>query len=343
MNEDYYITLIYKKLSEEIDPIEIKELEAWLNASEENRSMANRVEKAWNVSSTLEVDLEIDLEQEFADLETRIKEDEKGQEAIVRNLPPKKEGINFSWWRIAASLLLLASIGLLVTKQLNKATTDASEILVINTEDQPKEVVLSDGSRIYLNSHSQLSYPKQFDKKTARIVDLKGEAFFEVEHNDNQAFQVQTNREVITVLGTSFNVLSNENQSLTSVYVVSGKVQVEQRESKETQILEKGQKCLSDFNQKQISLEESSQNDLAWYTQELVFLATPLSQVKLDIERLYQVELIFEKENLANCSFTSTFKNESLETILFTMSKVLGLEVEQKKDTQYILKGGSCE
>ncbi|MCG8331530.1 MAG: FecR domain-containing protein [Chitinophagales bacterium] len=338
MNEDFYITLIYKRLAGELSLFEKEQLEKWLAESASNRHTAVGIEKAWEASDLLRPSIDVDLDAEFNQLEVLIGKDEKKQEAEIVQLNPKTRR---PWLSIAAGIAIVLTLAFLLNNMFNGPTGEgATNLLVVQADAATKMIELPDGSKVYLNENSELKYPETFEKST-RMVHLKGEAFFEVEHNPESPFEVYTTNETITVLGTSFNVATGKEQP-TTVYVASGKVALTQNESKQKVVLEKGDKGISEVALQKLTSIKASTNEIAWHTHQLEFVENSLEEVIRSIEDYYNITVSFEDPDLQKCTFTATFKGESLEIVLDTLATVLGLEWEQKTTGQYFLKGGHC-
>jgi len=350
MNEDFYINLIYKKLSGELTPPEAKQLNAWIAQSDDNRLTATSVEKAWQASDNLQPKVEVDLDTEFASLENLL-DDEPAvtskKEATIKPIktPTQKAAPRRNWLSIAAGLLLLIGAGFLLRNSLSSGGTVTNkplEWVTINTADEGQMVNLSDDSKVYLNKHSKLDYPNKF-AGNQRLVKLKGEAFFEVSHDAQNPFIVQTDYEQITVLGTSFNVNTNP-QSRTVVYVATGKVELKQTNTDRKTILKKGDRGQSSTQTGQVeNLGQQLPNDMAWRTQKLEFVDTPMLEVLTQITKMYDVKISIGNPDLKKCTFTSTFENQKIETVLETLKTVLDIKVDQKSDVNYTLEGGSCD
>ncbi|HEU4554863.1 MAG TPA: FecR family protein, partial [Chitinophaga sp.] len=198
-------------------------------------------EKEWMLQYLDENDLS-ELEalaaEEFnADLET-VKHilDRKASESLLERihrdmdipapalLQPKRRTATVYMLRaaVAAAILLIAGIGYYTV------TRQAVKPLVAATGNERKTIKLPDGSLVSLEPGSSLEYPEQFNKDT-REVRLKGEAFFEVAHNDKQPFVIHSPLINTTVLATSFNIEAKD-AGAARVVVVTGRVQVEANE-----------------------------------------------------------------------------------------------------------------
>ncbi len=346
MNEDLYITLIYKKISGEINDSEMIELEKWLAESEENRLTAKSVELAWNSSdSKIEIP-EVNLDEEFSFIEDRMKEEKhvvnSGEaETISVSLNEKKYRIKNIWWSVAASIAILISAGYFVKQQFY--SENSVQWAEVSTENETKMIVLDDKTKISLNRNSTLKYPLKF-AKNQRLIKLKGEAFFDVYRDEKRPFAIETIHEKIKVLGTSFNVRAYNNESITSVYVATGAVQFTPKSSENKLILRKGNKGI--FHRKKRLLrkiKKTSGNEISWYSRRLKFVDTPLNQVLFQAGKMYNVRFEIMNPKLKSCLFTSTFVNQDIGVFLKTISEVLGVEIVVADDGLYQVKGGNCQ
>ena len=185
-----------------------------------------------------------------------------------------------------------------------------------------KQVVLADGSRIVLNACSSLQYPTEFDGDI-RKVKLVGQAFFEVAHDEEKPFFVNTGNFDVRVLGTEFDVKSYADDEMVSVEVKSGKVEVTLPEAtlrlkKEEQILVNT--VSGDYNKKKGNKEVAS-----WRKGSLCFNHTPIRDVARELERIYHCRIVFkEGQEFAN-HISGEHDNQSLDSILESLHFISGV------------------
>ena len=174
---------------------------------------------------------------------------------------------------------------------------------------------LSDGSTITLNSESLIKYDKNFNIKN-RIITLEGEAYFDVKKS-TIPFIVETDYGRVNVLGTSFNVRARDDGF--EVGVNNGFVEVSDQSS--TVQLKKGQflKALSDYNSKDIS-DITYHNYPGWLNQKLYCEQTPLSKVCNEIERTFNIKIVFSDPSLKDLTVTGIIDAQDLKTVLSTIS-----------------------
>ena len=200
MNEDYYISLLLKQLDKTISREEADQLSEWLEQSEKHREDARLLKQIWNAPTTESTELSINPEIEFEKLDRRIQSEESNN--------PRSWNI---WWLVAASVAITLTISLFLTDNLSFGSKNT---MVITTKTQSKLLELSDGTKVTLNSNSTLTYPKKFSRQTRQVL-LSGEAVFDVQHNENKPFFVETTQAIIKVLGTTFNIKENQQPNVT--------------------------------------------------------------------------------------------------------------------------------
>jgi len=159
-----------------------------------------------------------------------------------------------------------------------------------------------------------IQYPSSFDL-SGRIVELNGEAFFDVEKNEKVPFIVRTTYADIKVLGTSFNIKAYREDEQLMVTVQSGKVQVDMPESM-TRLIANEQLLLNigsgDFQKK----KEDIQRVKSWMNGGLYFDKTPIRSVVSELQRMYDCEILFDPRFVYDEYIYGEHDNKSLEAVL---------------------------
>lgn len=205
------------------------------------------------------------------------------------------------------------------------------------------EVLLPDGTKVFLNAGSRLAYPDHFSGNSREVL-LVGEAYFEVQHDPEIPFIVQANGLIIKDLGTMFNICAYPNDGRIETLLAEGKVSITQNNagifSKATE-LTPGQ--LASFNTQTSNMTVQSVNvaDYILWTQGMMkFEATDLSRILKKLERYYNIHFQFEDPMLGTLAISgklelSEDKNEVIERITRTAS----VKIVKKGDNYYeILK-----
>lgn len=213
------------------------------------------------------------------------------------------------WFRYAAVAAIL-TIGLIIGGLVAKMVFQVpSEKFVFETPRGEKSMVkLPDGSEVWLNANSRLVY-NSFSKHR-REVELTGEAFFKVIHNENAPFYVKTNQCVIEDLGTEFNVMAYDDFGRKEVTLLNGKVNVKMKKGQ--QELKPGQTLILKNNQFEVA-EVDAEEASSWVYNKFNFHNIPLSELMQRLENWYDVDITLENNLGKDYNFSGTFKNE--ETI----------------------------
>ncbi|PSL04307.1 FecR family protein [Cecembia rubra] len=189
-------------------------------------------------------------------------------------------------------------------------------------------IELPDGSKIHLNSESELEFPSVFSD-TLRWVSLKGEAFFEVK-KEARPFYVASESNGIHVLGTTFNVNQSDNGSL-YVALVTGKVRVESELGKQVELEPKEMLVL----QKNGSFYKTGfdpMDILAWKDKILVFKSSDLVEVKSKLEKWYGIKVEYSGNFDKNWTYSGTYEDEILENVLKGICLTSGMEFTIEED-----------
>jgi ferric-dicitrate binding protein FerR (iron transport regulator) len=166
------------------------------------------------------------------------------------------------------------------------------------------EITLADGTHIWLNSGSQLSYPSKF-KADSREVYLSGEAFFEVVPDPDKPFHVTTRDIRIEVLGTTFNVSSYAEDNTVQTVLLSGKVTASKNSLLARTIeLAPGERLILDKTNSNLSKDKVDvQLYSSWVNGYLVFKNKPITEVYTKLKRFYNQNIMVE-EGLGQITFS---------------------------------------
>jgi len=313
--------LLVKYLADEATPPEQELVEEWISSSEANRHYFQHFQLIWEESRQLAVTTSVDENKAWQKFQRRVKKEEAR----------KSPGL-FGWWRIAAGILIIVGITWFTSSILNKETTEP-EILSIASVNEVKKDTLPDGSVATLNKHSVLTYPSSFKGKT-RKVKLEGEAFFNVKANKEKPFIIDVNDVQVKVVGTSFNVKSNNG--VTEVIVETGIVQV----TKDGQMIElQAGERISLGQTDTVATKQVSGDKLYNYYVSKIFVCdnTPLWKLVEKLNEAYGANIRIAREELRKLPLTVTFDEESLDTILNIISQTLMIKVS-RNDNEIILR-----
>lgn len=195
------------------------------------------------------------------------------------------------------------------------------------------QVVLADGTRVWLNAESTFKYPIQFRGKE-RVVYLEGEAYFEVTKDKEHPFRVMASRDVsVKVLGTSFNVRAyGENKEVETVLEEGS---VEMAAGDNNVLLVPGQKGCYNFANGQLEVENvETGNFTAWRKGEFVFNDEKVVDIMEDLIRWYNIEVFYADEPVKQLLFNCKIKKyETIDVLLHSMELAGGIRFEVKGHT----------
>jgi ferric-dicitrate binding protein FerR (iron transport regulator) len=236
----------------------------------------------------------------------------------------KSTPIHTKLQRIAAIMIILIISSLFIYHLINTGRTPNRIVAVTCQTKKGNEIVLSDGSKIWLNKNSKCTYPENFKGKI-RKVSLTGEAFFEIAKNPNKPFIIETDNADVTVLGTAFNI--NTNILQTTISVTTGIVKVESKFSNEcvTLLPENMAKATKTNLQKS---EITNLNYLSWKTGLFVFKDTPLSIVVHDLNTFYDKQIALYRNDTEQ-RFTARFDNSKQKDIIEILKLTYKLTIEE--------------
>lgn len=324
---DQIIFLIASQLQGSASTEEATQLQQWIDAAPENRAAYLDLVKIWEKSNTLLQQPVFDSHAAWKKLDAIIQRYEQQAIAPVRSLNYKK------WLSVAAAILVIATAGWFGWNNFHARSQEVTAS--VNNE----MVELPDGSSVLLRKGSTIRYPATF-KPNERNVELTGEAFFQVQHNEQKPFNITTDHSKVTVLGTSF--LVDASKTADKVVVVTGRVKVAATSSQHQEVvLTAGQEVLVEADQMQQS-EVTDSNFLSWKTGVLDFKDASLSKVLKDIEHYYNTPILLEEENqdsaLGKLRLNVQFKNQSLEQVTEEIRLLTGLYVKKAQDSLIFYK-----
>jgi len=325
--EDKYWILISRYLSNELSDTETDELLAWVNENQEHTELLQQMQNAWEQSNNYlqNATQEIDADEAWKSVEQRIFASQ--QPVKVKRLKPLK------WMSIAATLLLLAGLSWFSFNYYQQNLP----IVFANRLDTKQQLLLPDGSKVWLNSGSQISYKKGLNTLKLREVDLKGEGFFEVKHDAEKPFIIHSGGTQTQVLGTSFNVLNDKNGNV-KVAVISGKVSFKKEGSNDGLFLFPGEEgvCSKTGNVSKTSFKDT--NFLYWKNKTLSFENEGLAKVLAQLEMFYNVKFNVNDEDLLNRKITTSFHSASIYQIINVLETLLDVKIEKSNDAYIVVK-----
>ena len=204
------------------------------------------------------------------------------------------------------------------------------------------EIILSDGSRVFLNAGSRLFYPPKF-RGDKREVYLSGEAYFEVQENKLKPFILNTGEIEIEVLGTSFNVTAYPEDNSVQTALAEGSVKIKPVNGglfKKEYQLQPGQLAVYDKKSEKTNISEVNIENYTLWTKGLFsFTETELNRIVKKLERYYNIKMHFEQPLDGMIQVTGKLDiSQERDEVLEYLNKLTGLQFTQLKNESYVIK-----
>lgn len=332
--------LIYKFLNKATSVEEDNALLSWVELSPEN---ARIFAEAKNLQTAVEFQtnpLNVNLKEEFDLTWNKLSNIETGTNSRL---------VLFrSFMRYAAIVIVTFSIAYFLFNDAPAKSLSATAITynqVFTTKGQKTQLVLIDGTKVWLNSDSRLKYGNDYNRYE-RIIYLDGEAYFEVAKNREKPFLVKTSKITVKALGTSFDVKAYSSEDVFETSLMTGSVSIENDYLKDT----KENKLLLIPNQRYIFSKKTNPSvaiidnkDLkaykAWVDNVLVFQSESLAEIALKLERWFDVKVHVLDKSIIKNIYSGTFKNkESIRQVLGVLKQTTPMQFSIKQNDIYIFK-----
>ena len=198
------------------------------------------------------------------------------------------------------------------------------------------KMTLEDGTIVWMNAESSLEYPSQFVGKE-RMVHLKGEAYFKVAKNPEFPFVICTDRMQIRVLGTELNIRNYISQD-SHVTLINGSVEVtDNKDNKNRVRLNPGEDALLDENHSFVIKEVDTDAYTYWRDGYFYFDNTPLKEVVQELGRWYNINIVFENEELMDLHIRYfCVRSETLERAISLLNRMKKIHATLSGNTIYI-------
>jgi len=324
---------------------------SWLSESNENKEEFGNLVLLWDKLENAKIPQSPDPNIQWESIQKRIqKEKEKEFESQVahhkitslssKTLNTKEQFLQRNLSRILRiAAVIVISFGLIFLIKMSGSSNSTGTIAVdkvksfenyelITQKGERKIFPLSDGTIVYLNSDSKLIYPNSFTK-FSREVEVIGEAYFSVVPEKDRMFKVISGKTMTVVTGTEFNVKYRYGK--VSVVVAKGSVKAYLKNSGKGIGLSKGQMIsFTDGNGFSKPTRVDLNHYLAWRNNKFSFERTPLKEAMAEIERYYNLEVIFQNDSAVNKRLTGEFKTDSLEQIFSIISLTLDVKIDYR-------------
>lgn len=280
----------------------------------------------------------------------------------------KRDRWKYLRWAVAAAVIVFAyMLGTRTLTKYERKEIAKGEYSIEAPKGGKSVMTLSDGSKVWLNAGSTLHFDKSFGEQN-RTLALQGEAYFEVAHDTARPFLVKTSGITIAALGTAFNVKAYPEDDLIETTLVEGSVRIETNTQSKTKtepvILEPNQKVVFYKNRQSISvqaIDESTQIDkpksnelqsfrkievtknvdvevsTSWKDKRWIVLGERLGVFAANIERKYDMVLVFEDSELEDYRISATLEEETIEQLLNAIRLTVPMDYKIERNQVHLM------
>jgi ferric-dicitrate binding protein FerR (iron transport regulator) len=323
-NTDSIDQIIARVLSGEASSQDYFSLCDWLNENQKNRDEFTLLKNYWEAEVSFGLFSFPDISAEKTLLEIKKKESLQNRRRMRQRLLP-----------LAAAVALLLAISFSVY-YLNREPL-SSVYYTYLSGDTKSEFYLEDSTKVILNKHSKLIYSDQYGKDL-RLVELEGEAYFEVVKNPDLPFEVDFGDAKISVLGTTFAAKGNRNGERITATLLSGSIRFESS-GQQVMLVPNQQIVFSRISNVLNIHSVDPAEETAWKDGVLRYKSVPFSRLISELSEYYQVQVVIKNQALLDSSILvsgSFDQKQPVEQVLNVVSKSLPIRFKQIKGTYYI-------
>jgi transmembrane sensor len=302
-------SLIHRFLNKETSELENKEILHWVSAAEENRAEFRKSHQLYHLSKIKTFQSEIDIDMAWNKLNSQLPKADNNPKIVYLDI--------FKKIAVAASIILAIGFGSLWTSEHFFSGAKTAIVQFEATKGEKSQIVLSDGSHVWLNSQTILRY----DALNPRKVKLEGEAYFEVSKDRSHPFEVYTASGMrVLVTGTKFNLRSYAGESYVETTLDEGEFFIEGVNSEKLAVLKPGQQSHYNIQNNELKVQEVQTEIYSlWKNHELRFSGLSFAELAPRIENWYGVNVKLDPKINKRDRFTMTIKTESLRELLDMM------------------------
>ncbi|CAG9899496.1 putative anti-sigma factor [Bacteroides ovatus] len=276
-------------------------------------------EELWNVM----IDMEKDATTEIGMPPMMKKQIRKEMHQIIW----RRRWIQITKYAAVIALLVTSSLG--VYSLLN--TPETQQMITANVKSGSKsEIILPDGTKVQLNGATTITYDVNSSKQ--RLVQLSGEAFFDVAKNPDCPFRVIANGLQIEVVGTSFNV-NTYKKGVVETSLLTGQIKISGSSFPQEYILTPGEKATYSSINNALKITQADVHvETGWCDDYLIFDSEPLIDVIEEIERWYGVEIELRCPQIGQDLLSGSFRHENIQNVIHSLSLQYKFKYEIHKD-----------
>ena len=311
--------IINKYLTGQCSEEELVEVNTWMKESEENARQPFRMEEIYHLGKFDQYANEQRILRAERRLNKKLDEEKRKQRKTALNMQ--------HWMKYAAMIAVILVIGGGLGYWLYQNGNDQQMMVAVANEGIVKEIILPDGTKVWLNNSATLKYPREFSEKE-RNVYLDGEAYFEVTKNRHKPFTVQSDAMRVRVLGTTFNFKCDRHCRIAEATLIEGEIEVKGNKEEGQIILAPGQRAELNKNNGRLTVKQvNAKLDAVWHDNLIPFQKADIFTISKALERFYDVKIILSPDMKADKTYSGVLKKKStIESVLKSLQNSIPID-----------------
>ena len=314
LSEEIIAKFLMGKCTEE----ELIQVNLWIKESDENARKLFRMEEIYHLGKEKHTVSPKRMDQAERSLYKRLAIEEAKQN---RTLAIHR------WMKYAAIITVILLTGTGITYWIGQNALINNKMIAVASEGNVEEIVLPDGTKVWLNQSAVLKYPREFSDKE-RNVYLEGEAYFEVTKNKAKPFIVQSEAMQVRVLGTTFNFKSSKACKSAEATLIEGEIEVKGNNEEGMIILAPGQKAELNRESKRLTVKQvDARMDAVWHNNLIPFEKADIYSIAKTLERFYNVKTILSPDITINNTYSGVLKRkDSINSVLKSLKNSIPID-----------------
>jgi transmembrane sensor len=241
-----------------------------------------------------------------------------------------------SWMRYAATFVGIILLSGTIYLTFLKYNTEKESLLTVNTRNEVEQLTLPDGTKVWLNKNSIFRYPKEFDENN-REVHLEGEGYFEVKKNSSKPFVVHSESMQVRVLGTIFNLKTDQANRSAIATLVQGEIEVKGNHNEGMIVLTPRQEAELDGVSHRLMVRQIDTGIEHWHNNSFAFESADIFTIARTLEKYYDVSIVLSSDLNTKSTYSGTLmKSEKVEDVLNSVSNAVPIKYRIEDNRVYL-------
>lgn len=319
--------LFAKFLVGECTEDELRKVKRWMDESDEHASDLFQLEEIYHAGKINSAGQTIDLDAAESRLFRRLEKEPRPAVGLwsVRR-----------WMQYAAMLIGVFLLGGAIWLTGQQSEIWSEPLLAVSTGDEIKQLTFSDGTKVWLNKHTRFRYPETFEEE-GREVYLEGEGYFEVAKNPAKPFVVHSNAMKVKVLGTVFNLKTDEQRKSAVATLLQGEIEVKGNHDEGGIVLAPKQQAELDGINHRLVVRQLTTGIENWHNSSFVFQGADIFTIGRTLEQYYNINIVLSSDFNTKSTYSGVLiKSDRIEDVLKAINHVIPVKYRVDGNAVYL-------